>query len=77
VWCAVSFFSDCRLGGAGLRDRGSFGSASLGRSSSSLDDRWVSPVYPGSHRLDILQPLVDPLTGAGEVVDVDRIGDVK
>jgi hypothetical protein len=77
VWYAVSFFSDYRLGGAGLRYKGNFSSGGLGRNSSSFDGRWVSPVYPGLHRLDILQSLVDPLIGAGEVINVDRIGDVK
>jgi hypothetical protein len=78
VWCAAQrAITGCRLGGTGLRYRGGFGGASLGRSSSSFDGRWVSPVYSGLHCLDILQSLVDPLTGAGEVIDVDRIGDVE
>jgi hypothetical protein len=78
VWCAAQrAITGYRLGGTGLRDRGGFGSASLGRSSSSFDGRWVSSVYPGLHCLDILQSLVDPLTGAGEVINVDKIGDVK
>jgi hypothetical protein len=60
-----------------LRYRGGFGGVSLGRSNSSFDGRWVSPVYPGLHCLNILQSLVDPLISAGEVINVDKIGDVK